>query len=294
MKNSTLLHLRIPFSFFLMPIFFFAFSIVENPDIEHAVLAFVALHLFIYPASNGFNSFYDQDEGSIGGLRNPPPVSSELLFMSLLFDISGIVVGFFVGLEFTIVLFIYGLVSKAYSHPKIRLKKYPILGLLSVSIFQGAFVVWSVYQIVARQTISQLMTDEKAIFAGILAVILLTGSYPMTQIYQHQEDAKRGDKTISRLLGIRGTFVFTAVVFGIANVGFVWFFYQFYDLRDAVLFQIALLPVLVFFSKWAWRVFHHKQRADFRNTMRLNFLSALCLNGFFLFFWLDKNGFLNN
>lgn len=277
-----------------MPIFCFAFSIVENPNLSKAIFAFLALHFLIYPASNGFNSYYDQDEGSIGGLKNPPPVNPELLWMSLLFDGAGLIIGLFVSIEFTVTVLLYGLISKAYSHPAIRLKKYPILGLLSVAIFQGGFILLSVYQAVAGLNMMQLLADEKAIIAGILAVILLTGSYPMTQIYQHDEDAKRGDKTLSLWLGVRGTFIFTAVIFGLANIGFVAFFHHFYGNREALMFQVSLLPVLLFFMKWAWRVFAGKQRADFRNTMRLNFLSALCLNAFYFFFWLDKNGFLNH
>ena len=39
---------------------------------------------------------------------------------------------------------------------------------------------------------------------AILSSLLLFGSYPMTQIYQHEEDARRGDKTLSLKLGIQG------------------------------------------------------------------------------------------
>lgn len=38
--------------------------------------------------------------------------------------------------------------------------------------------------------------ELKVILVGLLSSALLLGSYPMTQIYQHEEDTKRGDKTI--------------------------------------------------------------------------------------------------
>ena len=83
MNKSTLLHLRIPFSFFLMPFFCFAVSQVETVNWTEAIIAFLAIHLFLYPASNGYNSYYDKDEESIGGLEAPPPVDKQLLIASL-------------------------------------------------------------------------------------------------------------------------------------------------------------------------------------------------------------------
>ncbi len=47
------------------------------------------------------------------------------------------------------------------------------------------------------------------IVPGILCTLVLWANYPMTQIYQHDEDFKRGDITLSYRLGIKGTFVFT-------------------------------------------------------------------------------------
>jgi hypothetical protein len=32
---------------------------------------FIILHLLVYPASNGYNSYMDRDETPIGGLKNP-------------------------------------------------------------------------------------------------------------------------------------------------------------------------------------------------------------------------------
>jgi len=94
----------------------------------------------LYPASNGYNSYFDKDEKSIGGLKNPPPVNTSLYYFSILLDIAAIVIAFWkISLLFSIMLLIYGLISKAYSHPSVRLKKYPILGWLTVGIFQGSF-----------------------------------------------------------------------------------------------------------------------------------------------------------
>ncbi|TAD99509.1 MAG: ubiquinone biosynthesis protein UbiA [Bacteroidetes bacterium] len=288
MKKSTLLHLRIPFSFFLMPMFCFAVSVSQNVNIANTLLAFFALHLFVYPASNGFNSYYDRDEGSIGGLENPPKVEPELLFFSLLFDVIGLIMALFVSLEFALDLLLYGLVSKAYSHSKIRLKKYPVAGLLSVAIFQGGFIFSAVYMAVNEMLTEAFYVDNQAKLAASLSSFLLLASYPMTQVYQHEEDAKRGDLTLSRILGIRGTFIYTAIIFALATAGFAYYFQTYHQFRDMILFQVCLLPVLLFFLYWFRLVFIDEKNANFKNTMRLNMLSSVCLNVFFVILFVLK------
>ncbi|NJK83733.1 MAG: ubiquinone biosynthesis protein UbiA, partial [Saprospiraceae bacterium] len=75
---------------------------------------------------------------------------------------------------------------------------------------------------------------------AILSSLMLLGSYPMTQIYQHEEDAKRGDTTLSLKLGILGTFHFTAITFGLATAGFVAYFISYFDFQTS-LFYIFFL-----------------------------------------------------
>ena len=80
--------LRIPFSIYLMPVFWFGLSALRGPwSGWRALGVFVVLHLLAYPASNGYNSYYDKDEGSIGGLKTPPKVTPELLHLVWAFDV---------------------------------------------------------------------------------------------------------------------------------------------------------------------------------------------------------------
>src|SRR5690606_21130204 len=106
--------------------------------------------------------------------------------------------------------------------------------------------------------------------------ILLWGSYPMTQVYQHKEDYKRGDITLSLKLGIKGTFYFTAVVFSTATGGFVCYYLSYYEVLHAVVFLVFLLPVLVYFVFWFFMVKRDRSLADFAHTMKLNLISSLC------------------
>ncbi|NBB19472.1 ubiquinone biosynthesis protein UbiA [Runella sp. CRIBMP] len=276
MKN-ILLHLRIPFSFFLLPIFLFALSQSPHPDTAKGWWVFFILHFLLFPASNAYNSYYDKDEGSIGLLETPPPVTKELYYVAWVCDILALVLGWlFVGELFTGYLLIYGLISKAYSHPLVRLKKYPILSWVIVTIFQGALTYLAVFQSINNlQTFASLIPQ---LLPALVCTSNLLAIYPLTQVYQHEEDAKRGDMTMSRLLGIKGTFLNACFWLLLSGGGYLGYFGFTLPL---LLLVILLFPLLAFFGWWTWKTWDDEHNANFRNTMRLNLLASVCLNIFF-------------
>ncbi len=280
MTKSTWLHLRIPFSFFLLPVYLFALCVAPEINWDGAVSIFLILHFLLYPASNGYNSYFDKDTDSIGGLRNPPPVTKELYYVSLGFDGLAILWGYSIHWKIALMLFIYGLVSKAYSHPAIRLKKYPILGWLIAGVFQGGFTFLMVSQAVQIEFAPLTWLPEE-LSGAVLATVLLWGSFPMTQVYQHDEDHRRGDMTISRKLGIRGTFAFSSGVFLLAIGGFLYYFVTFDSVVIAWMFQIAMIPLMGYFFWWFARIWKYPELADYNHTMQLNIISAFSLNLFF-------------
>lgn len=287
LSRDLLLHLRLPFSLFLMPVYWFALSQSQRPDAGKAVAVFVILHLLIYPASNAYNSYFDRDEGPIGGLENPPPVDERLHTLAWALDGLAVLLSFMlVGWPFAVAMFAYGAVSKAYSHDRIRLKKYPVLSWAVIGVFQGGFTYLAVLQAVDALPLPDLLRREH-LFPALLATANLLGFYPMTQIYQHAEDARRGDLTMSRLLGIRGTFLFTGAVFGLVTVGFFFFLNHksAFGLPQFALYLACLGPVVGYFLMWQLRAFRDARNADFRSTMKLNALGSLCLNLFFGLLW---------
>lgn len=288
-SRSAWLHLRIPFSFFLLPVFLFSLALSPSPDPIRVFWVFFIIHLLLYPASNGYNSYFDKDEGSIGGLRNPPPVDRGLYTLALLLDGLALVMGgILIGLQFAVMLLIYGLVSKAYSHPLVRLKKFPIVGWLAAGLFQGLFTFVMCYLGINGVSVGAALTP-KIFYAGLLATAMLLGNYPVTQVYQHDEDAKRGDLTISRLLGIRGTFYFVGLVFILVFAGFIAYLTFYFGLRHSLIFGISVMPVVLFFTAWMVKVHRDASMADFSRTMWMNFLSAICLNVFFCYLLFSSN-----
>jgi 1,4-dihydroxy-2-naphthoate octaprenyltransferase len=252
----------------------------------------VILHLLIYPASNAYNSYYDKDEGSIGLLKRPPKVNQGVYWAANVLDLLGLYLSFTkIGLTFMLLVLGYILVSRAYSYPGIRLKKHPWYGWLAAGFFQGFYTFMMVYIGINGFGIENFLRPQ-LIVPAFLSSILLWGSFPLTQVYQHGEDEKRGDQTISRLLGVLGTFHFAVGMFLIANLGFILYFDHFHASKYALIFQFFLAPIVMYFMLWYLMVRKHPRNASYTWAMGMNFAAALSLNAFFIWFWIDRTNLL--
>jgi 1,4-dihydroxy-2-naphthoate polyprenyltransferase len=273
LHRSTIQLLRLPFSFFLMPVYWFALSMVPQVNLFKAILIFILLHLFLYPSSNGYNSYMDKDESSIGGIEHPMQPTKQLFYTTIVLDITAVLLSFIISVPFAIAFIIYIIFSRLYSYRKIRLKRFAVWGYLTVIINQGALTFWMVYNGANTNT-----TTPFPWIACIAAAFLIGGFYPITQVYQHEADARDGVQTISMLLGIRGTFVFCAIMYLIAfGLLFVHFQHTLQLVRFALL-QIFFIPVLIYFFYWVIKVWKHRTAADFKHTMQMNWLAAGCTN----------------
>jgi 1,4-dihydroxy-2-naphthoate octaprenyltransferase len=168
-------------------------------------------------------------------------------------------------------------VSRAYSYRGIRLKKYPILGYLSVVIFQGAVTFAISYHACS--------VDHPQQFPWLPAIassLLIGGFYPLTQVYQHEADKADGVRTISRMLGYRGTFVFCALLYSVAMFALFLYFTERGQQTRFFVFSTFLLPVLFYFLRWARKVWHDYSAANFSNTMTMNLVASVCTNLAFL------------
>jgi len=276
-KRSTVKLLRFHFSFFLLPVYLFALSQVPKIETIDALIIFFVLHLLVYPSSNGYNSYMDRDETSVGGIAKPLQPTRELFLVSVIMDISAILISLIVSIPFACSVLLYILASRAYSYRGIRLKKYPILGYLTVCIFQGAVTYWMVYHGASADKSFNVSP------VALIAASLLMGSfYPLTQIYQHEADLKDGVKTISYLLGYKGTFVFTAIVYSLAMGSLAIYFKNLNNLKNFWVLTIVLFPVLLYFFYWANLVWKDYKNADFKHTMNMNLLASVCTNTAFI------------
>lgn len=276
-KTSTIQLLRFHFSFFLMPLYWFALSQVAIIDTANAILVFVILHVLVYPASNGYNSYMDRDTESIGGIEHPQQPTRQLFYITMGMDVLALMLSLIISIYFFVGILVFIAASRAYSYRGIRLKQYPFIGYLTVIIFQGALIFF----IVKHGCSHNKMLSES--WSAMIGSSLLIGAfYPLTQIYQHKQDAADGVTSISAVLGFRGTFIFSTSIFILSMACFAWYFGNNLELDRFLIIQICMLPALVYFFWWMSKVFKDQQAANFKNTMTMNLIGSICSNAAFM------------
>ncbi len=273
MHKSTIQLLRFHFSFFLMPIYWFALSQVPSINWLNAVIVFMVLHVLVYPASNGYNSYMDQDDTPIGGLEQPMQPTRQLFIVTVVMDSLAVLLSLLVSMYFSIGVLLYILVSRAYSYRGIRLKQYPIIGFLTVVVFQGGVTYWLVYH-----GCSETLATNAPWPTILAASCLIGGFYPLTQIYQHEADKADGVTTISYSLGYRGTFIFTAIIYVISFGLLAYWFLSTLQITGFVLLQLFFIPTLLYFFYWANKVWKDIAAANFKHTMQMNLIASVCTN----------------
>ncbi|RYE11081.1 MAG: prenyltransferase, partial [Sphingobacteriales bacterium] len=222
---------------------------------------------------NGYNSYMDRDTGSIGGLEKPPPPSRQLFLLTIVLDMAALLLSCSISLLLAAVALLYIGASKAYSYRGIRLKRYPVIGYLTVIIFQGALTFALVYY---GSSVQQLLWVP---WQGmVICALLIGGFYPLTQIYQHRQDAEDGVITISYALGYRGTFIFCAIVYALAFAFMAQFFISTNQVSKLWVVSSFFVPVVVYFIRWFVLVIKNEAEANFKNTMKMTWLAATCTN----------------
>lgn len=284
LHRSTIQLLRFHFSFFLLPVSLFALSQLKTINWQFAVIVLAILHLLVYPSSNGYNSYMDRDETAIGGLKSPMQPTKELFYTTVVMDIAAVVLSFFVSPLFSLCILLYILASRAYSYRRIRLKQYPIIGFLTVLIFQGALIFFCTYR-----TLVNKETAYVPILPCVISSLLIGALYPLTQIYQHEEDKRDGVTSISYLLGKRGTFVFSMVLFLSATFLLFLRFNDSGELNYFYLYLLIMLPVVLFFLYWMLKVWKNEAEANFKNSLLMNVLSTICTTIFFIILIINKH-----
>ncbi|MGH2541290.1 MAG: UbiA family prenyltransferase, partial [Ardenticatenaceae bacterium] len=165
LQHPYLRHLRLPFNLLLSPIYLWGVLLAGGSLRDPAFwLGYVSLQLFLYGGGTAFNSYYDRDEGPIGGMAEPPPVDRGLLWFSLAVQALGLPLAWLVGPSFTLAWLVIFVLMAAYSHPAIRLKSSPWLALSAVAFGQGCVgfaVGW-----LAVQPALRTLLDPAALVGG--------------------------------------------------------------------------------------------------------------------------------
>ncbi len=286
LQASTIQLLRIKFSFFLMPVYWFAISQINEINLLNAVLIFIILHFCAYPASNGYNSYMDKDKESIGIVEKPMMPTKQLFYTSNILDFIALISSLLVSYYFTFALLLYMVASRAYSYRGIRLKQFPVISFITAIVFQGGVVYFMVYHG------SNILKPINISLIPIVASMLMVGSfYPLTQIYQHKQDKEDGVKTMSMLLGYNGTFIFSAICYFLSMLFMGYYFAANLELDRFLVLISCMFPTLLFFLWWYIAVRKNTAAANFKNAMKMNWIAACCSNVGFLVILIMKEKF---
>lgn len=190
-------------------------------------------------------------------------------------DAIALILSLFISYIFSVGILIYILASRAYSYRGIRLKRFPVIGFLVVFICQGALIF-----IITTVAIAGSLQPFSWIDA-VISSLLIGALYPLTQIYQHDEDRNDGVISLSYRLGKQGTFIFSMVLFLLATFLLFIRFKKVNQFNHFLLFTIIMLPVLIYFLVWQFRVFKNEKAASFSNSLKMNVIATICTTIYF-------------
>ena len=141
------------------------------------------------------NSAFDRDEGDIAYLRNPPPPPRRLATFALGLMTAGQVAALALPPAFAIVYAVCFVLSVLYSVPPFRLKAVAGADWLINMVGFGTLTPLAGWVTTGRPL------DPAAWLVLLAFCPLFAALYPLTQLYQLEEDARRGDRTLALMLG---------------------------------------------------------------------------------------------
>jgi 4-hydroxybenzoate polyprenyltransferase len=143
------------------------------------------------------NSVFDRDQGDIGYLIAPPPLPRHLLAFSVALLGLGQMLAFALPLAFRLDYALCFALSLLYSVPPVRFKAVAGVDWLINMWGFGTLTPFAAWAATGRP----LDGGHALTLLGFCP--LFAGLYPLTQLYQLEEDRRRGDRTLALRLGLR-------------------------------------------------------------------------------------------
>jgi hypothetical protein len=126
--------------------------------------------------------------------------------------------------------------------------------------------------------------EPVALIGALSATLIIGGMYPLTQIYQLDADAARGDLTSARFLGVENSFRLAISSIAIGGAGAVYIAGTTFTWLEAAGLGIFILVFLAAVWWWHARFYSQTVMQNFRTVMglyaavTLPFLMWICLH----------------
>jgi len=212
----------------------------DTLNLDRFLIEFLNVHLLLFGGATAYNSYWDKDEGPIGGLAHPPAMHKWMWPSSLILQILGLWIASWAGWIFVLVYTISMLFFWLYSTPLARWKGSPIKSMIAIGLSTGTNSFMMGY-LAAGPDLPGV--SEYVAALGVALVIL--SMYPVSQIFQIEEDQRRGDQTFAAKFGKKGVerFFLSAFIAGTLSIALT--FYKFSPLLS-LLFGVVCLGTGLF------------------------------------------------
>ena len=168
----------------------------------HLSEALLGIALWVVCLNGGtlaLNSAFDRDEGDIAYLRRPPPPPRGLAVASLGLMLAGQGAAVLLPPAYQVAYATCVVLSVLYSVPPMRLKAVAGADWIINMVGFGTLTPY------AGWAATGVPLDPARGLALIAFCPLFAALYPLTQIYQLEEDTRRGDRTLATVLGVSGS-----------------------------------------------------------------------------------------
>lgn len=181
--------------------------------LELLIPALLGMALWVICLNGGtlaVNSAFDRDEGDIAYLREPPPPPRHLFAFGAMLMVFGLGAAAALPPTYRGAYGLATVMSLAYSVPPLRLK--------AVAGLDWFINMWGfgTLTILAGWAATGVPVDRVGLLVMLAFCPLFAALYPLTQLYQLDEDRRRGDLTLAVVLGARNSLALALASAGVA------------------------------------------------------------------------------
>lgn len=279
MKQSTkgttqqvwhfMLHLRLHYQFFILSgAFLMGVVLADSFRGISFIIQFLNVHLLLFGGATAYNSFWDKDEGPIGGLQHPPEMKPWMWWASWLLQFSGLLLALVEGYFYAGIYILSMLFFWLYSSPLTRWKGRPIKSLIAIGVSTGLNAVLMGYIAAGGQPPSLI------VWAAAMGVMLILLSlYPLSQVYQQEEDGERGDDTFALAYGSKAVQQFFSASFFIGSlVTTAALVSKYYGL--GILFGLSAVGIGLIIQRKIQKLFK-KDMGSYQGVMRIKYSTSI-------------------